>query len=282
MKVCPKCHAINDDDANFCKICGYRFPEEKTVRVPPPELTRKVKEIKTTLEEPIMQPPTTQAPATFSPPQPPTKNTKPSPPPQQTQLPQVKSVQQNTIIRQKVIEKERRVIRTVTIIAIVVTILLLTPLALNGVSIHYIPKGVTTLTPQELDSVLGGNWIMANISTNETASYVYTHILHTKDNLNVKSYYQYFGYKVYDLVEVYLQFPNGTLAKQFYLNYTNGVITTSINTYPASMLQSSTAIAGVTQFGNYFIYVEVYSVNNSTIPYTTTQITQLIENMEVT
>jgi len=279
MKVCPKCHAINDDDANFCKICGYKFPEEKTIRVPPPEPTRKVKEIETTLEEPITQPPTTQTPTNFTPPQQPSENISPS---QQNQSQPAESVQQNKIIRQKVIQKERRVIRTVTIIAIVVTVLLLTPLALNGVSIHYIPKGVNPLTPQELDSVLGGSWVPANIPTNETASYVYTHILHTKDNLNVKSYYQYFGYKVYDLVEVCLQFQNETLAKQFYLNYTNGVITTSINTYPATIFNSNTAIAVATQFGNYFIYVEVYSVNGIALPFATAQIIQLVQDMEVT
>ena len=274
MKVCPKCHAINDDDANFCKICGYRFPEEKTIRLPPPESTIKVKEIKTTLEEPITQPPTTQTPTTFTPP-----NVSPPSLPQPTS--QIKSVQQSNVIRKKVIQKERRVIRTVTIIAIVVTVLLLTPLALNGVTIHYIPKGVTPLTTQDLDSILGGSWITTNISTTETASYVYTHILHTKDNPSISAYYQYFGYNVYDLVEVYLQFPNETLAKQFYLNYTKGVITASINTYPATVFKSSTAIAVATQFGNYFIYVEVYSVNGSPIPYTTTQIIQLIKNMEV-
>jgi len=244
MKVCPRCHAINDDDANFCKICGYRFPEEKTIRVPPPEPTRKVEEVKLTLDTQPTAPQTDQQ-------------------------------------RRKIIEKEKRVIRTVTIITVILTVLLLTPLALNGVSIHYIPKGVVPLSVQNVDSVLGGSWVETNISAVNNISYISTHILHFNVRNAITGYYQYLGYKVYDLVDLYFEFPNETLAKEFYLNYTKGIVTTKINTYPATIFQSTTAIAIITQFGNYIIYIEVYSVNDSQIPYTPSQIIQLIKSMEV-
>mgnify|MGYP001772513656 CR=1 FL=1 len=232
MKVCPRCHAVNDDDANFCKICGYRFPEEKTIRVPPPEPTRKALD---------------------------------------TQLTPSQTYQHI---------KEKRVIRIVTIVAIIFTILLLTPLALNGVSIHYIPKGVVLLSAQKVDSVLGGNWVVTNISS-DSLSYISTHILHASVNNAVSADYQYLGYKVYDIVDLYLEFPNEAMAKEFYLNYTKGVVTTTINTYPATVFQSSTAVAVMTQFGNYVIYVEAYSVDGSPIPYTPVQIIQLVKGMEV-
>jgi len=36
VKYCPKCGAPNDDDANFCVKCGYRFPVQQTPQAPPP------------------------------------------------------------------------------------------------------------------------------------------------------------------------------------------------------------------------------------------------------
>jgi len=36
VKYCPRCGAPNDDDANFCVKCGYRFPVQQTSQAPPP------------------------------------------------------------------------------------------------------------------------------------------------------------------------------------------------------------------------------------------------------
>jgi len=36
VKYCPRCGTPNDDDANFCVKCGYRFPAQQTPQAPPP------------------------------------------------------------------------------------------------------------------------------------------------------------------------------------------------------------------------------------------------------
>ena len=36
VKYCPRCGTPNDDDANFCIKCGYRFPVQQTPQAPPP------------------------------------------------------------------------------------------------------------------------------------------------------------------------------------------------------------------------------------------------------
>ncbi|BFH74176.1 zinc ribbon domain-containing protein [Sulfurisphaera javensis] len=261
-KVCPHCGYLNVKDAIFCAKCGSPLgilcPRCGKVNVyeakfcakcgyPLTQQTRNIKVDTATTTRKIEVPMT------------PTIN-----------------IQQAMKIRKK--EKQR--LSIISAVAVVIVAVLIASLIFHGISVHDAVIGVRQMSITELDSVLGGNWIaLSPVYT--TNMNVFDKIFNYSIQGGINGYYQYYGYSNFTAFVAYINFTSSNYAKQFYDRY-SGIVTT-INTYSVKIIKASYAIVGVTAFGKYIIYIEIYAdEKNIIIPYNTTQIEELISYMEIT
>ncbi|BCU71064.1 zinc ribbon domain-containing protein [Stygiolobus caldivivus] len=289
---CPRCGTNNVPEANFCKKCGFRLNSPLQQYVPDQQ-TLKV--------QPQFSP---QPTVSYPPQQLPTSTLPQFPMGQQFPVGQgsvnksVETGKKPSGPRNKKKKILKAVVADVAFIAIALLalsvvlpyffdIILLPPL--------YIPppaKGVTSLTPVQLDSVLGDlNWNLVLKTSN--LSLIYSYVMGEKVSLiqgamaGLLEEYSSGGVNVYS---VYINTSSNTIAQDILTYITsNSVYYTSSNTikcmslvngYTVYIARGGNVLEGVTAFGDWVVVVLI------TFPpqllYSTPQLNSLISDMEIT
>lgn len=254
--LCPKCGYVNLYEALYCAKCGT--PLNQSTRLIAPR-----SEIRTIQNIPY------------------TRNINPYNQPTR-RVEQVNETIRVTPPNQITRKKEKKRLLIISSVAVVIVALIITSLFVFGINVHDAVGGVRPLNSAELDSILGGNWnnLTPTFTSNLTTLERYLHTNNLEGAVN--AYYQFFGSSNYTLFVTYINFSSSSYANQFYQRYAGGIKTT-INTYPASILIENNAEAGVAQFGNYVIFIEIYGdLNNENVNFSPNQIESLISYMEIT